>query len=135
MSLQYSTQVRNAGLDARETAVGVSPILRIRTGAVPANCAAADAGTVLATMTLPVDWMLAAAGGTKAMSGTWEDPMADASGLAAHFRIYESTGVTCHMQGTVTATGMGGDMTIDNATITAGYTVTITGFTLTAGNA
>ena len=49
MTLQYSAAVRNAKLDAVETAIGASAILKIRSGAVPANCAAADAGTVLAT--------------------------------------------------------------------------------------
>jgi len=48
MAVQLSVTARNARLDAIETAVGTSPILRIRTGAAPANCAAADAGTVLA---------------------------------------------------------------------------------------
>ena len=44
MPVQLSTAVRNARLDAIETAIGASAILRIRSGAVPANCAAADAG-------------------------------------------------------------------------------------------
>ena len=35
---------------------------------------------------------------------------------------------------TVTATGGGGDMTVNNASITAGQTVTVDTFTLTAGN-
>lgn len=114
MALQYSVAVRNAKLDAVETAIGASPILKIRTGAPPANCAAADIGTVLATLTLPADWMAAAANGTKAKAGTWEDTSADAAGTAGHYRIYASDGITCHEQGTVTATGGGGDMTVDN---------------------
>jgi hypothetical protein len=60
MTVQQSVTVRNAKLDAVETAIGVSPVLKIRTGAPPANCAAADTGTVLATCTLPSDWMAAA---------------------------------------------------------------------------
>jgi hypothetical protein len=39
------------------------------------------------------------------------------------------------MQGTVTATGGGGDMTLDNAVIALAQVVTITGFTLTDANA
>src|SRR3990167_5250459 len=57
MSFQFSVAARNAWLDAIETAIGASAILKIRTGAVPATCATADAGTVLATMALPSDWM------------------------------------------------------------------------------
>jgi hypothetical protein len=39
------------------------------------------------------------------------------------------------MQGTVTATGGGGDMTVNNTSFALGQTFTVTGFTLTAGNA
>lgn len=135
MSLQYSTAVRNAQLDALETAIGTSAVLKIRTGAPPANVAAADSGTVLATMTLPSDWLAAASSGSKAKSGTWQDTSADAAGLAAHFRIYASDGTTAHLQGTVTITGGGGDMTLDNDSIAAGQSVTISTFTITAANA
>lgn len=135
MALQLSVAARNARLDAIETAVGVSAILKIRTGAAPANCAAADSGTVLATLNLPSDWLAAAASGAKSKSGTWEDTSADATGTAAHFRIYASDGTTCHIQGTVTITSGGGDMELDNTSLAAGQTVTITSFTLTDGNA
>ena len=87
MTHQYGTAERNASLDAIETSIGVSPTLEIRTGTPPANCAAAATGTVLATMTLPSDWMSAAAAGAKALLGTWQDTAADASGIAGYFRI------------------------------------------------
>ncbi|MEK7180505.1 MAG: hypothetical protein AAB706_03440 [Patescibacteria group bacterium] len=135
MALQYSVAVRNAKLDAFETVTGTAAVLKIRTGTAPANCAAADTGTVLATLTLPSDWLANASGGTKAKSGTWQDTSADATGTAAHFRIYASDGTTCHQQGTVTATAGGGDMTLDDVTIDSGQQVTISGYTLTAGNA
>lgn len=135
MALQLSVTVRNARLDAIETAIGTSPILRIRTGSVPASCAAADAGTVLASLTLPSDWMAAAASGSKALSGTWQDLLADASGTAAHFRVYDSSGSTCHLQGTVTVTGGGGDVTLSSVSISAGQAVTVTAFTLVEGGA
>lgn len=135
MAFQFSVAARNAQLDAIETAIGTSAVLKLRTGAAPANCTAADSGTVVATMALPSDWMAAASGGTKALSGTWQDTSADAAGTAAHFRIYDSTGTVCHMQGTVTATGGGGDMTLDNPVLASGQQVTITAFTLTAGGA
>lgn len=134
MALQLSDAVRNARLDAIETAIGVSAVLKIRTGAPPASVATADSGTVLATLTLPSDWMAAASGGTKAKAGTWQDTSADATGTAAHFRIYASDGTTAHMQGTVTATGGGGDMTVDNTSFASGQSFTVTGFTLTEAN-
>jgi hypothetical protein len=134
MTLQYSTAVRNAKLDAVETAIGTTAVLKIRTGAQPANCAAADIGTVLATLSLPSDYMAAASGGSKAKLGTWEDTSADNAGTAAHFRLYASDGTTCHAQGTVTATGGGGDMTVDNVVFAAAQDFLVTAFTLTAGN-
>ncbi len=135
MAFQFSTTARNAALDAIETAIGTSAVLKIRTGTVPADCGTADAGSVLATLTLPSDWLAAASGGSKSKSGTWEDASADATGTAAHFRIYASDGTTVHMQGTITATGGGGDMTLDNTSIASAQQVTITSFTLSAGGA
>lgn len=134
MSLQYSVAVRNAQLDAVETTVGTSAIMEIRTGSAPANCAASRTGTVLATFSLPSDWMAAASSGSKAKSGTWQDTSADATGTAGYFTIYASDGTTVGAQGTVTATGGGGDMTVDNTSIASGQQVTISTFTLSAGN-
>lgn len=135
MAVQLSVSVRNARLDSIESTIGTSPILKIRTGSAPADCATADSGTVVATLTLPSDWMAAASSGSKAKSGTWSDSSADATGTAAHFRIYDSGGTTCHLQGTVTATGGGGDMTVDSTSFTTGQSFTINTFTLTDGNA
>lgn len=135
MTVQLSVAVRNARLDAIETTVGVSAILKIRTGAQPANCATADSGSVLATLNLPSDYMAAASSGSKAKSGTWEDTSADATGTAAHWRLYASDGTTCHAQGSITATGGGGDMTVDSTSFTSGQAFTVTAFSLTDGNA
>lgn len=132
MALQCSATVLNAMLDAIETAISTSAVLKIRSGAAPANCAAADSGTVGATITLPVDWAAAASGGTKAKSGTWSDTTADASITAAHWRIYASDGTTCHLQGTVGAGS--GDLSLDTTTIVANATVTVTAFTFTMAN-
>jgi len=134
MALQLSVAVRNARLDAIESTIGASAILKIRTGAAPADCAAADSGTVLATLSLPADWMAAASSGSKAKSGTWSDASADAAGTAGHFRIYDSGGTVCGLQGTVTATGGGGDLTLDNVSIATSQPVTITGFTISDPN-
>lgn len=132
MALQLSVAVRNARLDAIESTIGASPTLEIRTGAPPANCAAADSGTVLATVALPSDWMGAASNGAKSLSGTWQDSAADAAGTAGHFRIKQ--GATCHIQGTVTATGGGGDMQVQNTSFAVGQQFDVTSFTLTEAN-
>lgn len=134
MAVQLSSTVRDARLDAVETTVGASPFLDLRTGAQPANCASADAGTELAHIALPSDWMAAASGGSKAKLGTWQGTGA-AAGDAAHFRIKNNADTVCHMQGSVTATSGGGDIELDNVTIAVSQTVTITTFTLTDANA
>lgn len=131
MAVQNSEAVRNAELDARETAMGTAPTLEIRTGAPPATTASADSGSVLVTITLPSDWMAAASAGSKAKSGTWQ-ATASATGTAGHYRIKQ--GATCHEQGTVSqraADGGSGDLKLDQATadIVAGQTVTIGTFT------
>ena len=135
MAIQLSVAVRNARLDAIETTAGASAVLKVFTGSPPADCATADSGTVLATVSLPADWLAAAAAGSKALSGTWQDAAADNTGTAGYFRLYETTATTCHMQGTVTLTGGGGDMTVDNTSFASGQTFTVTSFTLTDGNA
>lgn len=134
MALQFSVGVRNGMLDSIETTIGTSAVLKIRSGSAPADVATADSGTVLATLTLPSDWMAAASSGSKAKSGTWQDASADATGTAAHWRLYASDGTTAHAQGTVTVTGGGGDMTVDNTSFASGQSFTVTTFTLTAAN-
>lgn len=135
MTIQFDATTRNARADATETSIGTSPTMKIRTGAPPANCAAARTGTVLATIALPSDWLAAASSGAKTKLGTWEDTSADNTGTAGYFEIIDSGGSACRMQGTVTATGGGGDMTIDNTSIASAQDVIVTGFTLTEGNA
>jgi hypothetical protein len=136
MALQFSTTVRNAMLDAIETATGTAAVVKLKTGAPPAACATADSGTVVATITMASDWMDAAASGDKAFSSLpLTDASADNPGTLGHFRVYASGGSTCHFQGTITASGSGGDMTVDNTSVTAGQQVSITAFTITAPGA
>ena len=138
MTIQLNVTTRNARLDTIESTNGTSCSLEIRTGAQPANCATTDSGTTLATINLPSNWMANASSGSKAIAGTWQDSSADTTGTAAHFRIYNSQVVldetTCFMQGSVTITGGGGDMTVDNTSFATGQSFTITTFTLTDAN-
>ena len=135
MAVQLSVAVRNARLNAIETTVGTAAILRIRTGAQPADCATADSGTVVATLSLPSDYFTAAASGTMSKSGTWSDASADASGTAAHWRLYDVAGTACGAQGSVTTSGGGGDLTLDAVAITSGQAVTITSWAFIDANA
>jgi len=134
-TLQYSVTLRNNQLDAIATTGAGTAVLKIKNGVMPANCAGAEAGTVLATLNLPATWMAAASGGSVVKSGTWEDTSADAAGTASHFRLYKNDGTTVVMQGDVTATAGGGAMTVDNIVFAVGQNFTVTGFTISAGNA
>lgn len=134
MALQLSVAIRNAELDTFESIIGTGALLEFFTGAPPATCATADSGTLLCTLTLPSDWMNAASGGTKTKLGTWSGTVG-ANGTAGYFRVKDSAGVVCGAQGTVTATGGGGDLTLDNNVLATGQAVTMNTFTLTAGNA
>lgn len=133
MAIQLSVAVRNARLDAIETAVGTAAVLKIKTGAQPANCAAADSGTVLVSYTLASDWAAAASSGSKSFSGTPIAGTASGTGTAAHYRVYASDGTTCHMQGTVGTSGT--DVIIDNTSINSGQTVNVTSWSITDANA
>lgn len=134
MAIKTSVAVKNARLDAIETAIGVSAKLKIFTGSPPLACSDADSGDMLALLNLASDWLETASLGSKTKKGTWSDSAANASGIAGHFRIYASDGTTCHLQGTITETDDGGDMTVDNVNLVAGRTITITYFALTDGN-
>ena len=135
MAIQFAVSTRNARLDAIETDAGTSAILEIRSGSMPANCATASSGTKLAQFNLASDWAASASGGSKALNGLPLTTTGAASGTAGYFRLFKTDDSTCILQGTVTATGGGGDMTLDNISIASGQTVNVTGFTITDGNA
>lgn len=131
MTLFKSDAVRNAQLDALETAIGVSPLFRIYSGTVPADETATETGTLLAECVLPSDWMAAASGGVKTLLGSWTDSSANATGTATHARVYNAAGTVCHLQGTAGLSGT--DIILDSVNFTAGQAFTQNSFTLTAG--
>lgn len=131
MAIQFGTAVRNARVNAIEATVGTSPKLQIRSGAQPANCAAADSGVLLAELTLPIDWENAGSGGAVTLNGTWTGSCTT-PGTAAHFRLKDSAGAICHMQGSVGF--LSGDLSLDDNTLDLDQIVTITGFTITDAN-
>ena len=127
MTYQYGVLLRNAKLNAINTELGATATLKIWSGAEPANCAAADPTGLLATITLPASPFAAASSGAVALAGSWS-VAASGSGTAASFRIYDSSAV-CQIQGNVTT-----DLVLNNTSITATQTVTVTSFGITAGN-
>ena len=137
--LQYSVRVRDAQNDALEGAIGSAAILEIYDGVRPTDCANALAGnTLLATGSLPADWMANRSGGSKTKSGTWVitgTPAAGGGTAGKFFRVYDSTHTNCDMQGSFGATGSGALMTADNNSIAAGQQVQVNTFSITRGNA
>ena len=138
MALKLSEAVRDAQNNAIETTISTAPKLYLLSGAVEANCAAADTGTICAILDLPSDWLGASSAGVKSKAGTWSGvghANAGAGTDVGHFRVTDAAGTTCHLQGSVTITGSGGDMTMDNVNVATDQAVTINSFALTAGNA
>ncbi len=134
MAIQYGVALRTAQMAAIEAAVGTTPKLQLRTGAQPANCGTADSGTLLCEITLPSDWLAtASAGAVTIANGPWAGT-AVAAGTALHWRLKDSAGSVCHAQGTI-ASPTGGDMNLDNAVLAVSQAVSVSAFTLTAGNA
>lgn len=128
--MEISVAVGNAKLDAYETAIGASPIMRIYDGAKPANCAAARAGNVIAQGTLPADWLANASAGSKGKAGTWTltgQAAAGAGTTGVYWSILDSTGTTCHLQGPISELGL------SNNNIANAQPITINAGTLTAG--
>lgn len=143
MTVQWSTTLRNALLDSFESTIGTSAKAMFYTGAQPANCATGASGTKLAEVDFDSDWMAAASAGSKALiksaatvtTSNPYDVTASASGTIGYYRIYASDGTTCHEQGSITVTGSGGDMTVDNTSLNSGQHFQITGYAKNAAGA
>ena len=127
MAFQYGAVLRNNQVSQIQTSIGASGTLKIFSGAEPANCAAADPTGLLATIVLPAAF-LTSAGGVTTLAGVWS-VAASATGTAASFRMYDA-GLVCHVQGNTTT-----DLVLNNTSIATGQTVSVTAFTVTAGNA
>ena len=131
MALQYGVLLRNGQANQFQTITGGTPKLRFYSTSAPSDCAA---GVLLCEIALPATWMGTAANGASAGSGLpWSStglPAAGAGINAGYFRIYDSAGSVCHMQGNVTS-----DLILNNVSIANGQTVTVSTFTITVQNA
>lgn len=129
MTIQFAQSTAHAMLDAIETDLGASPVLYFRSGAQPATCGAADTGTLIATIALAADAFANAASWVKALSGAVSDSSADNGGVLGHFRI-KTAGAVTKVQGSITATGNGGDITVDNTNVAQGQQIDVTSFSI-----
>lgn len=125
-TMQFSVAARNAALNGIETTIGTAPKLRMFTGTRPANCAASSTGTMIVEMSLPSDWLEPAADGVILKKGTWSGT-AVAAGVVGYYRILDTSGTTCHEQGSVSQA-----VTIATSASTAAFGNLLT-FTSTSG--
>lgn len=87
-----------------------------------------EATTDLAEFTLQSPAFSAASSGTATLEGTTLSTTADADGTADSFEVRDS-GSAVLWSGSVTETGGGGDIEIDNTSINSGQTVELTSYT------
>lgn len=134
MTVRIATAVRNAMVDAVKTLIdgGSGPgKIRIYTGSQPAGPGSAAVGTLLAEIPFADPSFGASATGSAAADVT---PVltatASQSGTAGWLRILDSNDVAL-IDGSVTATGAGGDFTLNSTVVTSGLAVSVTGLTLT----
>lgn len=131
MTVSLTTTVRDAEANATSDLLDGGK-LKIYDGTPPANAAAALSGnTLLATLTLNATFSGAAASGV-ATANAITSGIAAATGTASFHRLTKADDTVC-TQGTVTATGGGGDVTIASVSIVVGATVACTGLTYTRG--
>jgi hypothetical protein len=134
MALAYSTTLRNAQLDAIDDAMNAGSAgatLKIYSGTRPATGAALSGNTLLATLTFSTTAFGAASGGSITAASITSDSTADATGTASFFRIEDSDS-TFIMDGDCGTSGS--DLNLDTTSISAGATVSISSFVITAGN-
>lgn len=130
MALGYSSVLRNNQLDQITARAGASALLRIYDGSRPATGGAAT--TLLAELTCNATFAPAATGGVLTLNAIAQDASANATGTATWFRIVQSGGSTHVLDGNVGTSGS--DLNLNSVSIVVGGTVSVTSFTITAGN-
>ena len=119
MALTVSNSLANSMATAVASGLGSNSVIEIRSGARPATADTAATGTLLVSITVGGSWSAAGA----ALSAADPSPANPAAGgTASWFRLKTSGGASM-LDGTVTATGGGGDMTLGSTTITVGVPV------------
>ena len=130
MALAFATQLRNDMLDEITATIGASGFLRIYDGSRPATGGAAT--TLLAELTCNATFAPAASSGVLTLNAITQDSSANATGTASWFRLVTSGG-TFVCDGNVSTSGS--DLNLNTVSIVSGAAVSVTSFTITAGNA
>lgn len=135
MTVNINTQARNDAGDAIVDLIDAGSAnpngyMEIRTDTKPSSPQVAAVGTLLATLAFSNPAFGNFTNGTAVANAIADDTNVDANGTASWFRIYDRDG-NAVMDGDITLTGGGGDITFDNINFIAGGTVTITSLTAT----
>ena len=131
MAIQYSVTHRTNAMTQLVTDVGINAVIKIFSGAAPANCGTADSGVLLVTFAGNATQFGTVASGVLTVSAI-ANATAAATGTAGYFRIYPAAATTTNavIQG---ACGLSGsDMNLTNTSITSGQTCSFTSMTDTA---
>lgn len=130
MTVSLAVLAKNTEADATARLFDGGQV-RVYSGSVPANADAALGGaTLLATLTFSNPSGAASSGGVFTASAIASGTCA-ATGTASFYRILKSDGTTVVSQGTVTATGGGGDMTFPTVSFVANATISLSSHTYT----
>lgn len=134
MTIRLPVASRNAAADTVADLIDAgagSGLVRVYSGSQPASADLAATGTLLATFALNDPAFGSAATGTATLIVA---PALTTTGLAAGdagwFRILDSTAGTV-LDGSVTATGGGGNLIMSTITVSVGLTLQLTAGTIT----
>ena len=133
MALGFATTLRTARASQIVAAIDAGAgagKLRLYNGTRPATGGAVT--TLLAELTFS-DPCGTVTSGVLTFSGITSDSSADNTGTATWFRIVDSTGAFV-LDGTITVTGGGGDITMTSTSIQAGVMVDATSLVFTEDN-
>jgi len=125
--MEITIAARNSAGTALTTLLN-SGSIQIRTGTSPGVDSAAT-GTLLGTLPLSATAFGTWAAGSATANSITQDASADATGAAGYFRALDS-GSGAVIDGTVTATGGGGDLELNSVSITSGGTIDITSWVI-----
>lgn len=133
MTIQYSVTHQNNNVADIVTQAGATAYLLIYSGAPPAHCSVAASGTLLAS--LPCSATLGEVSNGVLTFNPITSEAASAAGTAGYWRLCTSAaGTTVVAQGTVGVSGA--DLNFNGGVVfTAGETISVSSFSITANGA
>jgi hypothetical protein len=131
-ALRYKESLLNTRLDDITSAIGASGLLRIYSGTQPAHVDTALSGnTVLAELALSATAAGSAASHVLTLSSITADSSADNTGTATFGSLLTSGGTRIVDFSVGTS---GADLNLNTTSIVSGAQVSVSSFTITAGN-